>query len=162
MKVFLRQFRALAYKNFKMRVRHPIQLLFELGLPVAVFALFIWIRSQSGDGEGGVVEAAVLESAQPVVSYDDLLGNYPPSRVCGCYNDCSEEWSKFILQGSTGASIFDVCDKRGCSSDGESADAYCRPSHMAVVGGAGVASGDDAADQFEAWITGKFPDTFAE
>ena len=34
MRVFMRQFKALAYKNIKMRLRHPIQLLVSPLSPV--------------------------------------------------------------------------------------------------------------------------------
>jgi hypothetical protein len=46
MGIFTRQFRALNYKNFKHRTRHPYQFFFEICFPIAVTYLFVFLRGR--------------------------------------------------------------------------------------------------------------------
>mmetsp|Transcript_19382 Transcript_19382/g.36014 ORF Transcript_19382/g.36014 Transcript_19382/m.36014 type:complete len:1964 (+) Transcript_19382:180-6071(+) len=163
MKVFLRQFRALNYKNFRMRVKHPFKLIFELAVPIAVFYLFIYIRSTMPDKdalENQVLRMNLHQASDVITDYSDWLSNLP-NPVCSCHSD--NTYCQLDTNGLD-SNPFLSCDDwaaawyggQFCTFDGQNASAICEVNHMAIVEGASDGSTKETADAFNDFLTAKF------
>ena len=155
------QFRALNYKNFRMRVKHPFKLIFELAVPIAVFYLFIYIRSTMPDKdalENQVLRMNLHQASDVITDYSDWLSNLP-NPVCACgsgnfFSDC------YLDTNGLDSNPFLSCDYWAgysfCEYDGQDASAICEVNHMAIVEGTSDRSTEETADAFNAFLTAKF------
>ena len=147
----------------------------ELVVPIAVFWLFIWIRSNttSDDPLKGIVDAVIPSASEQVMDYHNLFDSQGTtmSAFCNCFSgnycvyvntlaDATGNWpdDDQLFQVGIFRTIppaYSACG--GQNGNGKSGkEIYATKSHLAVV-----ANGNDAtADKFKAYMTGMFPDAF--
>mmetsp|Transcript_331 Transcript_331/g.689 ORF Transcript_331/g.689 Transcript_331/m.689 type:complete len:1928 (+) Transcript_331:176-5959(+) len=163
MRVFMRQFMALNYKNWRMRMKHPIRVILELAIPGLVFWLFIYIRSTmpDKDAQENQILAAPYAAGNPgflqVPNYHEFFSDVEEP-TCSCYDYGGGVQYCYI--DSPDSNPFLSCStwlsQYYCEYDGQSAMGLCSVNHMAVVDGSPAAA--STSQDFLDFFNAKFPD----
>jgi len=181
---FWQQYSALMHKNFILRLRHPIMLLFELALPLSVFILFVWIRGEMN--EPSVTPRQEKTSAAPLPSFGSFLeplekptwsllkcfnDNFsndgrPPRYRIGVYtpigednNNCDYENDSYCWYAAGIASPFMYCNSVLCGGHGENATSYCEAKDVVI---SAKTEDDPAAAEFAEQLRSHILETYVD